>query len=256
MAAQAPARRLCDVVALDHDLPGGRRDQPHDAARHGRLAGARFADDPERLAAPDRKLHVLRRLHHPAHPEHAAAAVGFAEPTRRERDRRVASRPSRARRHARHRRDQHFRVGMLGRAQHLPRLARLDDPPGLHHRDPIGDLGDHAEIMGDEQHAGAALALQVLDQPQDLRLGGDVEGRRRLVGDQQRGLQHQRHGDHDPLALAAGELMRIGVDQGRGLRQAHIAHDAEDALAPAPPDRDRYACAAPRRSGGRSSSPG
>ena len=35
------------------------------------------------------------------------------------------------------------------------------------------------------------------------------------------GLEHQRHGDHDALALAAGELVRIGVDQALGLGQVH-----------------------------------
>ena len=48
-------------------------------------------------------------------------------------------------------------------------------------------------------------------QLEDLRLNGDVERRGRLVGDQQIGLVGERHGDHDALALSAGELMRIGV---------------------------------------------
>ena len=46
-------------------------------------------------------------------------------------------------------------------------------------------------------------------QPQDLRLDGDVERGRRLVGDQQRRAAHQRHGDHHALAQAAGKLMRV-----------------------------------------------
>ena len=52
--------------------------------------------------------------------------------------------------------------------------------------------------------------LQVADQLQDLRLRRDVERGGRLVGDQQLRLERQRHGDHRALALAAGELMRIG----------------------------------------------
>ena len=55
--------------------------------------------------------------------------------------------------------------------------------------------------------------LQLGDQLQDLRLGGDVERGGRLVGDQQHGIEHQRHGDHDALALAARELVRIGGDR-------------------------------------------
>ena len=53
---------------------------------------------------------------------------------------------------------------------------------------------------------------------EDLRLDGDVERGGRLVGDQQRGPVQQRDRDRDPLAHAAGELVRIGVQPlvGRG----------------------------------------
>ena len=41
--------------------------------------------------------------------------------------------------------------------------------------------------MGDEQHRHVHLALQVLERLEDLRLDGDVERGRRLVGDEQIG---------------------------------------------------------------------
>ena len=66
-------------------------------------------------------------------------------------------------------------------------------------------------------------SLQFAQQVEDLRLDGDVERRRRLVGDQDVRLVGERHGDHHALALAAGELMRIGVDaaaRDRGCRPA------------------------------------
>ena len=75
--------------------------------------------------------------------------------------------------------------------------------------DAVADLVGGAEIVGGEQHRDAALARQLLQQLQDLRLDGDVERRGRLVGDDQLGLRQQRHGDHQPLALATGDLMRI-----------------------------------------------
>ncbi len=53
--------------------------------------------------------------------------------------------------------------------------------------------------------------LQLAQQLEDLRLDGDVERRRRLVGDQQLGLAGERHGDHHPLAHAARELVRVVV---------------------------------------------
>ena len=63
-----------------------------------------------------------------------------------------------------------------------------------------------------KQHRHAELALQLLQQLQDLRLDGDVERRGRLVGDQEVRLVGQRHGDHHPLALAAGKLVGIGAE--------------------------------------------
>jgi hypothetical protein len=85
--------------------------------------------------------------------------------------------------------------------------------------------------MGDEQHAGFLAALHFPHQLEDLRLRGNVERGGRLVGDQQRGIEHQRRRDHDPLALAAGELVRIGIDHLFGIGQMHRAHDFEHACA-------------------------
>ena len=53
---------------------------------------------------------------------------------------------------------------------------------------------------------------QILDELQHLRLNGDIQRRGRLVGDQQFGVAGQRHGNHDALAHAAGELVRVFVD--------------------------------------------
>ena len=49
-------------------------------------------------------------------------------------------------------------------------------------------------------------------------LHGDVERGGRLVGDQEVGLGDQHHGDHHPLAHAAGELVRIGAKTRSGSR--------------------------------------
>ena len=66
------------------------------------------------------------------------------------------------------------------------------------------------EVVGDEDVGDAELALQALQQVDDLRLHRDVERRDRLVADDQRGLDRERAGDRDALALAARELVRHG----------------------------------------------
>ena len=99
-----------------------------------------------------------------------------------------------------------------GSVSTLARGAGLDDLTAPQHRDLVGDLGDDAEIVRDEKDAGAVLAAHLADQRQDLRLRGDVERGGGLVGDEQARVEYQRHRDHDPLALPAGELMRIRRD--------------------------------------------
>ena len=57
--------------------------------------------------------------------------------------------------------------------------------------------------MGDEDQRGSGVFLQLQQKIEDLRLDGNVERSRRLVGDDQLGLAGQRHGDHDALVHAA-----------------------------------------------------
>ena len=100
-----------------------------------------------------------------------------------------------------------------------------------------------------DQHDGHAEArLQLAQQLEDLRLDGDVERGRRLVGDQQLGVAGERHGDHHALAHAAGELVRVVVDAPLGVRDVHELQHLDGlrerrARGPAP-----RAGAAPRRS--------
>jgi hypothetical protein len=60
--------------------------------------------------------------------------------------------------------------------------------------------------------------FKLTQQFEDLRLHGDVERRRRLVGNQQFGPVGQRHGDHHALPLPARKLVRIGGSRFRGSR--------------------------------------
>ena len=110
---------------------------------------------------------------------------------------------------------------MLRIGEQVVDIGALDDLAGIHHQHLVGDLGDDAEIVGDDQDRHAEPLLQVAQQVEDLGLDGDVERRRRLVGDQQRRLAGQRHGDHHALAHAARHVVRIVVDALRGRGDPH-----------------------------------
>ncbi len=122
--------------------------------------------------------------------------------------------------------DQRLRVGMARRRENLRHSIGFDDFAFLHHRDIVGDFPDDAEVMGNEEHRHVVARLQVLQKLEDLSLHGNIEGGCRLVGDEKIGPVGERHGDHHPLALAAGELMRIGVEPRRRDRECRLPAEA------------------------------
>ena len=110
--------------------------------------------------------------------------------------------------------DGHGRQQGLGVGVHRPLVQLLgrrdlDDLPQVHDRDPVRDVPDHAQVVGDEDVGQAQLVLQVVEQVDDLGPDGHVQGRDRLVGDDQPGIQGQGPGHADALALPAGELVRV-----------------------------------------------
>ncbi len=84
-------------------------------------------------------------------------------------------------------------------------------------------------VMNIDAHAVALL--EPLDEVEDLGLGGDVERRGRLVGDQQRRIAGERHGDHGALAHAAGIFERVAVDRPLGIGNLDLAEQFDGALA-------------------------
>ena len=113
--------------------------------------------------------------------------------------------------------------GAAGSAKMRAVGAGLDDLARLHHRDAVGDAADDAEVVGDEEHPHALGLLHLGEEVEDLGLDGDVERGGGLVGDQDVGAVGQRHGDHHPLALAAGELVRVGGEPLLGVADADRA---------------------------------
>ena len=116
---------------------------------------------------------------------------------------------------------------MMRSGEQLGGRRLLDDPTGVHRQHSVGDLGDDAEIVGDEHDGRSVLALEAGDQVEELGLHRDVEGRRRFVGDQQLGAQRQRHRQHDPLAHAARELMGVVADSLRRIGDADLLEQGD-----------------------------
>ena len=97
----------------------------------------------------------------------------------------------------------------------------FDDPPGVHHRDPVRHFGDDAEVVGDEQQRQMKRSPHLTQQVEDLRLDRDVERGRRLVGDDERWFGRERKRDHRALSQPAAQLMRIFLRPSRRIGNPH-----------------------------------
>ena len=69
-------------------------------------------------------------------------------------------------------------------AVEVPDRGHFDGPTGVHHQGAVGELGDHPEVMGDDQHACAGDVPCRLQHLEDLRLHGDVKRGGRFVADE------------------------------------------------------------------------
>ena len=140
-------------------------------------------------------------------------------------------------------------ISVLRRGEDLLRGALLDDLALRHHADPVRHLAHDAEIVGDQQHRHVELGFELEQQLEDLRLDGDVERRGRLVGDEQVGLVGERHGDHHPLPLPAGELMRVGGEPPFRILDADFGEQVEHARPRRSVGEARDGSSRPRRPG-------
>ena len=99
--------------------------------------------------------------------------------------------------------------GGLRPGEQLRRRPFLHHLAVAHDHEPARQGGDHPQVVGDEEVGEIAPLLQGAQQVDDLRLDQHVERAGRLVEHDEGRLQHDRAGDRDALALAAGKFVRI-----------------------------------------------
>ena len=225
---QAALRQSRHLVVAPQDAALGRVDQANQAARKGGLARSGLAHNAHGLTCVHRHMGVLQRGGGAVAAHPVAAGVGFAHTLPRQQNRARKCGFSGRRRHARHGRQQLSGVRGLGPSQNLLARTTLNRFALVHHQHLVGDLGHHAHVVGNEKHRTALLALQVGNQLQYFFLRGHVERRGRLVADDQGGLEHHGHGDHDALTLTAAELVRVAAQHALGVGQTHPLKDAQN----------------------------
>jgi hypothetical protein len=74
----------------------------------------------------------------------------------------------------------------MGRAlEDFSRRPAFHDPAGIQDRQLLTRIGEHRQVVGDEQEGEISLILQLGEQRQDLGLDHEVEGRGRFIGDEE-----------------------------------------------------------------------
>ena len=115
------------------------------------------------------------------------------------------------------------RVGMRRAGEDVGDAPGLHDSAGVHDRHPVAQLSDHTEIVGDQEDGGVLGGADLSEQPKHLRLDRDVEGRRRLVRDDELRLTGQPHGDGGSLQHPARILVGVGAGTLLGGRYVHLS---------------------------------
>ena len=104
----------------------------------------------------------------------------------------------------------------------------LDDLPGVHHEQLVGDVARRGDVVGDVEQRELEATAQVVKQGEHLESDGDVQHRDRLVGEEHAGAGGESAGERDPLPLAARELVGVLLEELPGGRETHLSHQGVD----------------------------
>ena len=124
--------------------------------------------------------------------------------------------------------DEQLRVRMGRLLGDLLGRAALHDLAGVHDQDLVGEVPGRGDVVGDVQHGQAEALAQVVEQVQHLEPDRDVQHGHRLVGQQHGRAGGQRPGERDPLALAAGQLVRVLDQEVLRRGEPHLFHQGGD----------------------------
>ena len=96
-----------------------------------------------------------------------------------------------------------------GPRQHLVGAAAHDHPSVHEERELIGVLPRQRQVVHRGEHGEAVLPAEIVDEIEHLLLTTHVQGRRRLVEQEDRRLLGQRPADHGPPSLAAAQRPQL-----------------------------------------------
>src|SRR5204863_3636336 len=91
---------------------------------------------------------------------------------------------------------------------------------------------DDGKVVADVKGGDAVSAAEIAYRREDVRLGRDVQARRRLVEDDDPWPAGECHGQPDPLLLPAGQLVRVAAKKRVVVRKEHLVEHLDEAVSP------------------------
>ena len=119
-------------------------------------------------------------------------------------------------------------VGMRRAGEDVLRRTDLHDPPGIHHRHGISQVGHDRKIMRDVE---GGHVVQTGERPhgcEHVGLSGDVEAGGGLIEHDHCRPTGERHGERHPLLLTTRQLVRVTQQKLRVRREEHLLHHLDD----------------------------
>ena len=104
-----------------------------------------------------------------------------------------------------------FGVRVLGMVQDLVGVPFFDYRTVVHHSHLVGNLGNNAEVVGDEYDAHVVFLLKGAEEVENGFLDSDIKGGGGFVGDEQVGVADECHRNHDALFLPAADFMGVAA---------------------------------------------
>ena len=111
--------------------------------------------------------------------------------------------------------------GQIQAGKQLVHRSRSPQPPRLQQQQVIRQPRHLVTSMAHVEHGNGQLPVQGLQPGQDLRLACLIQGCQGLVQQQQGGIYRQSPGNGHPLLLAAGQMVRLPVQQAFQAQQLH-----------------------------------
>lgn len=114
--------------------------------------------------------------------------------------------------------------------EHTSCLSLFYDDPCIHDIDPVRNVRNHSQIMGDVQKRHLPFLFEFLEKIENLSLDRDIEGCGRFISNDQSGIACQCHGNHHSLPLTATELMRVVLETFLGRWNPNILEELDASL--------------------------